>query len=58
MVVFEIVVEGAALLVGGLCFGALAYSYAYGYHMLRRLDQSATETGLTETVPNAQAPGK
>jgi len=48
--VSELVVEGAALLIGGLAFGALVFSYAYGYHILRRIDQSATETALTETL--------
>lgn len=30
---------------------AVAYAASYSFHMLRRLDQSATETGMTETVP-------
>lgn len=30
---------------------AVAYALAYTCHMLRRIDQSATETSLTETTP-------
>jgi hypothetical protein len=30
---------------------AVAYALAFATHMLRRLDQSATETATTETIP-------
>jgi hypothetical protein len=48
----------AAIIVAGLPFYtmsvvAVAYCMAYLGHMLRRVDQSASETGLTETVPSA-----
>lgn len=47
----------AAIIVAGLPFYtmaviAVAYGMSYLGHMLRRIDQSASETGLTETVPS------
>lgn len=48
----------AAIIIAGLPFYtmsviAVAYGMSYLGHMLRRIDQSASETGLTETVPSA-----
>jgi hypothetical protein len=54
MVVMETVIEGAAVFVGGLAAVSLCFTAAYGYHILRRIDQSATETGMTETTTTTQ----
>ena len=48
----------AVIVIAGLPFYAMtviavAYGMSYLGHMLRRIDQSASETGLTETVPSA-----
>jgi len=49
----EIVIVGAVALapVYGFAVWSMWSHASYQMHMLRRLDQSATETGMTETVP-------
>jgi len=36
----------------GAAVAATWFGINYGFHMLRRIDQSATETHLTETMPD------
>jgi hypothetical protein len=53
-VVAEAVVDGAVIVGLGVAYStAIAVTWwgiSYGQHMLRRVDQSATETAMTETA--------
>jgi hypothetical protein len=48
----------AALPFYSLCAYAAWWIAAYGMHVLRRIDQSATETQMTETVSPASTQQK
>ena len=46
----DIIVAIGLAPVYGACVAAMWWSIAFGWHMLRRIDESASKTALTETV--------
>lgn len=55
MEIIDVAVLTAGFLCFALAFASVAFSAAYMAHILRRVDESATKTALTETTTSTPA---